>query len=184
MGIGDRLRRWRASLGYGVHSPLAYRLVRHVVRPERGVVYYGEELLERSPEWKAEGIERRRARLLLRLVAELQPSYVWTSPGLPAIYKEAIRLAGCVIRVFDGKLFPGEMASADMIVTVGTKLRQKDLAKAAGAGKAIAAFGVSSSFIARLKSNPGGGVLLDGVASVVAVGTSDPQKHIYELSRF
>lgn len=170
MTIGERFRRWRATRGYGIHSPLAFRLVTRAVRPARGVIYYGEEQLH-----------SRNSRLLLRIVAELQPAYVWTSPGLPEPYMEAIRLAGCVVRIFDGNLFPDEIGNADMVVLAAPN---RSLKKAIFPGKSLVALDTDASFISKVKKQMKGGIILDGVTGLIAVATSDPALHSYEISPF
>lgn len=179
----DRFRRWRASRGYGVHSPLAFRLVSRVVRPERGVAYYGEELLRLSPSGAGSRM-RERARLLLRFVAELQPSFVWFSPGLPELYREAVRLAGCAVRVFDGKIFPDETVNADMIVLDGYSLRKKDLTAALRPGSSLIGFDLKPSFVDNVMKTIKGGVVIDGKGSVIAVPAACSCLHSYNVSRF
>lgn len=181
--------RWRSTGGYGVHSPLAYRIVRNAVKPSRGVVYYGEERLGDYAERRMhEGKERisagelRRARLLLRLVAELQPSYVWISAGAPEIFSEAVRLAGSAIRLYDGKIFPAKMDEADMIVGVGWK-RNATLPTLAP-GMAFIGFDLPEKVAEKIKGSLEGGVVLDGAGSLIAVRTADRAVHQYNISKF
>lgn len=181
MRLGEWLRRWRSSRGYGVHSPLAYRLVRHVVRPPRDVAYYGEERLRLAD---CDALTVGRARFLLRFVAELQPAFVWTAPGLPEIYKEAVREAGCVIRIFDGEIFPAEIRQADMVVIDGGRLRKKDLKSFFAPGKSLIGFSLKASFIQTVKNAMGGGVCLDGAGSLLCVSTHDICRHEYLVRKF
>ena len=179
MKIRERFQRWRARKGYGVHSPLAYRLIRRAINPSKDYSFYGEELLRDSG---AYGKSLRRARRLLRLTAELQPSYVWLSPSSPQIFHEAVRLAGCVVRIYDGKIFPDELARADLVV-LGAKPRQTkaQLAKIMLPGKALVAFDCDPAFIAKVKGAMKGGVIIDGVSFLTAVNTSDPALHAYGI---
>lgn len=181
--LGERFRRWRATKGYGVHSPLAYRLVKHVVRPPRDVVYYGEETL--SATGASQGAAPRevaRARMLLRLVAEMQPAYVWTSPGVPDLYLEAIRLAGGAIRLYQGDLFPDDFDKADMVVLGKPAPAKARLQKVMAPGKTLVGFDLPEKTAGQIASLMSGGVLLDGVGSLIAVNTSDPATHRYSLS--
>lgn len=178
MSLWDWFRRWRATRGYGIHSPLAFRLATRVIRPEKGVIYYGEEKLSVA-ESPVKDILR--ARLLLRLVADLQPAYVWTSPGLPQIYTDAISLAGCVVRVFDGKFFPDRRNDVDMTVFAGDKVRKKDMQKFLRPGTSMIGLGIKQSLIARVPDLFKGGVVLKGKHSVIAVSTDDPQVNSYEI---
>ena len=170
MTLAERFRRWRATRGYGIHSPLAFKVVTQAVRPERGVSYYGEEQLH-----------SRRAQVLLRTVALLQPAYVWTSPGLPEEYLEAIRLAGCVVRIFDGKVFPDDIDKADMVVLDSPK---RSLKPVIFPGKALVAFDIKPEFVQKVKNQIKGGILLDAVTGLIALATSDPQLHSYQVSKF
>ena len=174
-------KRFRGSRGYGVHSPLAFRIVKNVVRPPRGQIYYGEETLENAGGSRA---AVSRARLLLRFVAELQPATVWTSPKLPESLIEAIRLAGCVVRIYDGALFPSEIAKADMVVVCNYRLKKADLAAAMAPGKALAAFDLRPEAMKAIEKAMKSGVILDGDGSLIAVNTADGALHSYPVRRF
>lgn len=179
MKIGERFRRWRATKGYGVHSPLGYRIVTHAVRPKSVFAYYGEEILENSQSTKR---DIKRACLLLRFVAQIQPSYVWISPKLPEIFVEAIRLAGCVVRIFEGTLYPDEIEKADLLVLYDFKLKKADLKKILRPGVSLIAFNPPNHFLEWLKSTMKGGVILDCISTQIAVSTNDPGLHVYHLS--
>ena len=181
MGITDRFSRWRHTKGYGVHSPLAFCLVQHVVKPSRNTIYYGEEKLDAADlPYKLV----RRARILLRLVAELQPSSVWISPGMPELLSEAIRLAGCVIRVYDGELYPDGLSESDTVVLYNYKLKKTELRKIMVAGKSLVAFGIQSKAMSLIAGLLKGGVMLEAIESAIAVNTRDEAAHIYKILRF
>lgn len=182
MKLKERIKRWSASRGHGVHSPLAFTLVQNVVRPPRGVVYYGEERLRDMPELSGQPL--RRARLLLRLVAELQPSRVWMSPGAPRSLEEAVRLAGEVIRIFDGKIFPAEAEKADLIVFSGGKADLKLIGRLVEAGKSVVAFGWKPAAVQKIPTMMKGGVFLDGVESFIMINRSGEELHKYNISVF
>lgn len=187
MKVSERFIRWRASRGYGVHSPLAFRMVKHVLRPSHDVIYYGEEkltdaaLISRNYAMKRMVNE---ARILLRFAAELQPSFVWVSPELPELYRRALLLAGCVVRIFDGKVFPKEIEKADMTVIYDSQLNKSELKKALRPGKSLIGFHLNSRFVSDVIDTLPGGAALDGVNSVIAVATSDEGRHSYKVSRF
>lgn len=185
MRLTERFRRWRATRGYGVHSPLAYRLVTDAMRPPRDVAFYGEERLEEFAD--AKGLPRRelrRARLLLRLTAALQPSYVWVAPGVPELLREAVRLAGCAVRLYDGKTFPAELPHCDMAVTVANRLKRDRLGEFLRPGKALVGFDVPAVFTRDAEKAMTGGVVLDGAGSIVVVCTADAALHKYNISPF
>lgn len=175
------LTRWRHSRGYGVHSPLAFRLVKEVLRPSREVIYYGEERLMLS---SLSGAELRRARLLLRFVAHISPTFVWTSAGLPEFLLEGIRQEGGVVRIFDGKAFPHSFDDAGLFVLHGSTLRTADLKRALAPGKAFIGFNLSPAFMRRVVAAMPGGVALEGVESIMAVPASGSPLHHYLVSGF
>lgn len=63
------LKRIRNSIGFGVHSPFAYLLTRMVIHPGKGYSYYGYAKIERACNIATPNSIRRRARMLLRLLA-------------------------------------------------------------------------------------------------------------------
>ena len=182
MKLKERIKRWSASHGHGVHSPLAFRLIEHVVRPPRSVVYYGEERLKAMPDLA--GIQLRRARMLLRLTAELQPSRVWLSPKASQSLEESVRFAGEVIRIFDGKIYPNEAESADLIVFDGGKANFKLLNRLVEAEKNVIAFGWKPRELNKVESLMKGGVLLNGVESFIMINRQGEELHKYNISKF
>ena len=61
--------RWRHTRGYGVHSPLAYRIVKECIRPDAAYGYYSDDIIDH--ELHDHPRARRQARLLVRLAAQL-----------------------------------------------------------------------------------------------------------------
>lgn len=91
MGIlVDNIHRYRHKFGFGVHSPLGYRMIWRVIRPDRHVGYYGYELLKENCRQFNPRLYKR-ACLLLRLAAEVSPSYYWVTGKNETLWKEAIR---------------------------------------------------------------------------------------------
>lgn len=181
MTLRERYLRWRASKGYGVHSPLAFRIIGNVIRPPRDVIYYGEERLAALP---ASWTLIRQARILLRLVAELQPAYVWCSPKLPEIFIDAIRMAGGVVRLYDGATFPDDIDRADMVVLYKARLTKQRLAKLMKRDVTVIGFDLKPQMLNYLESAFAGGVMLDGVKSAIAVNSPKDAPHNYKISRF
>lgn len=65
----DYINRWRHTKGYGVHSPLAFRIVRECLMPDGEYGYYGDGTIEQTlPDDRR---LRRHARILLRLACQL-----------------------------------------------------------------------------------------------------------------
>lgn len=65
----DFINRWRHTHGYGVHSPLAFRIVKECIRPDAAYAYYADEVADH--ELHDHPRARRQARLLIRLQAQL-----------------------------------------------------------------------------------------------------------------
>lgn len=186
MTLLERFRRWRASRGYGLHSPLAFRIAKNVLRPPSNTIYYGEERLENLAAKNNESKKLLgKAKILLRLVAELQPAYVWTSPGLPPLMLEAVRLAGCVVRIYEGDLYPDDIFKADLVVYYKAKPTKPVLRKILKPGKGVVGFSLLPSIIDKISTSfSGGGIVIEGIESVIAVATADPYLNLYKVARF
>lgn len=82
--LKDTVRRWRHNRGYGVHSPLAYRIVKDCIRPDKRYGFYSDAYID------FEYIEDRKAlknaRLALRLVNLLRPKRIWMPGGDKRLY--------------------------------------------------------------------------------------------------
>lgn len=70
----DFINRWRHTLGYGVHSPLAFRIVKECVHPDTRYAYYADSIIQSYSE-SAE--MHRQLRLIVRLVSTLHLKNVW-----------------------------------------------------------------------------------------------------------
>ncbi|MDE5794553.1 MAG: hypothetical protein K2I08_07525 [Muribaculaceae bacterium] len=75
----DYIRRWRHTRGYGVHSPLAFLIVKECVRPDRKYGFYSDAYLEFEYHEDRKGL--RNAKLALRLINLLRPKRVWIPEG-------------------------------------------------------------------------------------------------------
>lgn len=185
MSIYQQFLRWRRSRGYGIHSPLAFRLVQRVIRPSRTVRYYGYDRLEElARESEASSKMLKRAKLLLRFTAEIQPAYVWVSPKLPDLLMEAIRLAGGVIRIYDAASYPGELDRADLVVLYNHKLQGRELEKVLTGLKPMIAFNQRPAFIDRVGSALKNHIMLEGVESLIIAGNQGVTPVKYSISAF
>lgn len=63
--------RWRHSKGYGVHSPLAFRIVTECVRPPRGYAFYADDIIDAK--FNGQPREKRHERMKLRLSNLIHP---------------------------------------------------------------------------------------------------------------
>lgn len=181
MTLGEWLRRYRGSRGYGVHSPSAFRIVTEVVRAPKGVVYYGEERLATMPD--AYGRDLERARLLLRLAAMLQPSQVWMAGKAPSVLRDALSMAG-VLRIYEAAAFPERRKDADLVVLWQKMPPKKEMQALLNSGKTIAGFGMKPQKVALLRDWLDSGVLIDGLESFIVIGEKGPGKHCYEVGKF
>lgn len=185
MTLAQRYLRWRRSRGYGIHSPLAYRIVTQVLRPDKDTGYYGEKKLCEIA--RREALSRRllqRASLILRFCAFLQPEYVWVTSKLPEIYLEAIRLSGSVIRIYDSALYPAEYSRSQLIITDRARLNAAQLKEIMGAEtKALLAFDIDTKYLNRL-INMNRGVMLEGSESLLMVSRPGLSAVTYSVSSF
>ena len=73
--LKDYIRRWRHTRGYGVHSPLAFSIVKECIRPDKRYGFYCDAYLDFEYHEDRRGL--RRARMIIRLLNLLRPSHVW-----------------------------------------------------------------------------------------------------------
>ena len=73
--LKDYIRRWRHTRGYGVHSPLAFSIVKECIRPDKRYGFYCDAYLDFEYHEDRRGL--RRARMIIRLLNLLRPSLVW-----------------------------------------------------------------------------------------------------------
>lgn len=79
LGLTDYIRRWRHTLGYGVHSPLAYRIVKECIKYDSRYGFYCDAYLDFEYHEDKRGL--RRARIIIRILNLLRPSRVWIPGG-------------------------------------------------------------------------------------------------------
>lgn len=176
-GVADIVTRERHSRGYGVHSPLAYRLVKHVFRPPRDVVYYGEEKLETMRPDNPRMVGS--ARFLLRLVAELQPRKVWMTSGID-LWVPAAKLGGA-LKVTTERTDPEGWVDADLVVA--WDLPKPDRLDAMMApGRSLLVRGRIADSISPVSDRFKGGVLIDDrLRGILAVNREGDARHIYPI---
>lgn len=79
MNALDTIRRWRHTHGYGVHSPLAYRIVKDCIRPDSKYGFYSDAYLDFEYHEDRKGLKN--SRMIIRLVNLLRPSRIWYPNG-------------------------------------------------------------------------------------------------------
>ena len=183
MIIKERINRWRHDRGYGVHSPLAFRIVRDVLSPQRGYSLYGYDDIASMFHGGNTRLKERRGRFLLRLGAGRQPSTVWHSSGFPKEYLESLKLAGGIIRIYDGEIFPEEMMKAEMILV--EKKLPKDIGKILKKpGIIVVCLDVGEKNVARLAAKLDTGVMFDAVDSAMIITGSGISPMVYTVSKW
>ena len=80
----DFIHRWRHTLGYGVHSPLAYRIIKECVHPDTRYAYYADFIIQSHSE---NGDMHRQLRLTVRLINTLHLKKLWIPDCPRAIFK-------------------------------------------------------------------------------------------------
>ena len=99
------IRRWRHTRGYGVHSPLAFSIVKECIRPDRRYGFYCDHYLDFEYHEDRRGL--RHARMIVRLLNLLRPKHVWM-PDADKRIVTAIRMIMPGLRVATQKKCPGD----------------------------------------------------------------------------
>lgn len=164
------IRRRRTSSGFGVHSPFAFRFIRGVLRED--APYYGFPELDALA---SDGEERRRLRLLVRIVDSLRPPVVIIPPcGRRAPLVRAVAVAdsripvlfGLPVRVPEGALLLDPPSAADA-------------APVFAAGGSVVCFGEP---LPGLFDAMDCGMTFAGRSAVVAVGRRDLPRQDFKLN--
>ncbi len=77
--LKEYVERWRHTRGYGVHSPLAYRIVKDCIRPDRRYAFYSDAYLDFEYHEDRKGLKN--AKMALRLINMLRPKRIWILGG-------------------------------------------------------------------------------------------------------
>ncbi len=95
--------RWRHTHGYGVHSPLAYRIVKDCIRPDRHYAFYSDAYLEFK--YYEDRKTLKNAKMALRLINLLRPTRIWM-PGGDKRLCNALKMSFTTIQVATQKECP------------------------------------------------------------------------------
>lgn len=174
--LAEAYKRRRHTLGFGVHSPLAYYLVRNVVRDWHSYRYYCFHDFDvmtsgTDDRW----LWRRRARVVHRLVARMRPGDVrWIGEPEPVI-RHAVETA--IPRRGEGRLTIAVAPDRDTIDGILEGMAADD-----NAGKTmLLLLGVSGKEIERTAGAIPSGVVLTGKDSLLAVVTKKVVKVRYTV---
>lgn len=77
--IMNWINRWRHTLGYGVHSPLAYRIVKDCIRPDKKYGFYSDAYIDF--EFHEDRRALRNAKMTIRLINLIRPQRIWYPNG-------------------------------------------------------------------------------------------------------
>lgn len=157
----DSYKRRRHYLGFGVHSPMAYRLINDVVR-RHGRYYLYDELdcLPCNPG----GRHSHLVRMAHRLCARFPWRNVWIDPGLPEIYSHA---PGTAERTQD--------ASADLCIARGhlPAAALERLAKPGADTVASLVIDPEPAMLREIEETMPRGVILEGHDVLIALARRD-----------
>lgn len=182
-------RRLRHTYGFGVHSPLAYRLVKDVLRPGR-VEWYGYDDIDRLLEHDCAGLPfgegRRKARLLLRLAGFTGARTLWMPQTVGeewhTLYSGAARAADSRIRLLASEVSPAE---ADLMVIDGSDISSESEANIARwlgmPGHTLLAFGMQPEQPRRVAATLGQGVALYGRTDLIALSRDMTAPALYSV---
>lgn len=73
------LERWRHTHGYGVHSPLAFRIVKDCIHPDTKYAFYSDAYLDFEYHQDRKNLQN--AKMALRLINLLRPKRIWIPCG-------------------------------------------------------------------------------------------------------
>ena len=123
MGIFDAYIRWRHTRGFGVHSPLAFRLVEDVLTSK--YEYYAYPEIEDATDTAAPhpGLTRRRALMLHRLAGRLPHCREAYLGDVPEQMRLAVRLAG---RSGEGRLTVAVAPSLEDFRTISRRVNSDE----------------------------------------------------------
>lgn len=110
----DYISRWRHTRGYGVHSPLAFRIVKDCVRPDSKYGFYSDAYLDFEYHEDRKGL--RNARMTMRLINLLRPGRIWYPNGDKRLCT-ALKMSFPKIQVFTNKECP---KNTDFIISAGS----------------------------------------------------------------
>ena len=113
--IKDYIGRWRHTRGYGVHSPLAYRIVKDCIRPDRKYGFYTDSFLDF--EFHEERKALRNAKMTIRLINLIRPKRIWYPNGDRRLCT-ALKMAFPSIYVATQKECP---KNVDLIISCGKR---------------------------------------------------------------
>lgn len=167
--IGNSYLRWRHSLGFGVHSPFAYNLVKTAVSPgDYG--YYGYDLIDDvllSPDTEQSRHIKKDARLLLRLLVALGSNRLFLSHSSAAAFHAAAEGAGVkCLPLSSRKESPQK---GDFVLIEGNSCDVGSVSKLLKEGVAVMAIGSPSQLTDCIENGISHGVVLTGTRIVLGV---------------
>ncbi len=111
--LKEYIERWRHTRGYGVHSPLAYRIVKDCIRPDRKYAFYADAYLDF--EYHEDRKSLKNAKMALRLINLLRPQRIWMPEADKRLYS-ALKMSFTKIHITNQKDCP---KNVDFIICNG-----------------------------------------------------------------
>lgn len=136
-GILSSIRKWSHTRGYGVHSPLAYTIVRECLYPDSRYGFYADSLIDF--EYNEDRKKRRDLRRLIRLINIVRPGMLWI-PGCDRRMMQALRVSYPAIKIATQKSCP---KGADFVV----ELRGNDTHDAWQSANTVVCFDTDSRVV-------------------------------------
>ena len=99
----DYINRWRHTRGYGVHSPLAYRIVKDCIRPDVKYGFYSDAYLDFEYRDDRNGLKN--SKMIIRLVNLFSPKRIWV-PGCDKRISTALKMSFPKIQLVTQKDYP------------------------------------------------------------------------------
>lgn len=130
--IFDLLTRWRHTRGYGVHSPLAFRIVTECVCPDSRYAYYADSRIDYV--FKDNRHRRRQLRVLVRLIVILRPALLWM-PGADRHIANVVAEAFPSLRISTRTAAPDRFDLAAVFTLSDSSLPERAARSFSGSGE-------------------------------------------------
>lgn len=175
--VFDLITRWRHTRGYGVHSPLAFRIVTECVRPDSRYAYYADSRIEYL--YAGDRRRCRQMRLIVRLIDQLRPEEVWM-PGAERRAAKVISEAFPSLRISIRQAAP-ERAGLIVIFGASVSSLPDAITRIFDNSRATALLCIHKSRVAERAVIPSATLTLRGREYTLSVSREGMQPVVYDI---
>lgn len=175
--IFESYKRLRHTKGFGVHSPMAYSVVKQVISLGNSYAYYGYSEIDHAA--RCGGGCRRSARILLRLASHTDVRDAWIPHSAPTIYKAALMASRSDIRLRHGleNITKCDMMCSDAALTPLSTLCEYVSAP----GRTLALRNAPEEWQQKIFDAMEGGIMLYGKRNLIIITREEMQKVSYSI---